>query len=79
MTDDKFSEVAAAAINAAQQVLYDAGVDDLLVHQLGFAKATDVKSGKKDLDLQITYFQCPCWDCTTGPGPCICNGPACGK
>lgn len=76
MTDEKFSEIACAAINAAQRVIYDSGIRDLAVHTLGFAKTDDMKAGKKDIVSEVTY-DCPCWDCTGGGGPCICNGPAC--
>ncbi|MYN09832.1 hypothetical protein [Pseudoduganella aquatica] len=76
MDDGKFQEAVNAAINAAQRVMFDAGVTDLVVHQLGFSKVADIKAGKKDLKVDVV-FGCPCWDCTQGGGPCICNGPAC--
>ena len=81
LSDEELNEVASKAINAANKVLFDAGITDRLVAQLGFieasaAKKINTKSNNMLLDI-IGIWGCPCWDCTQGPGLCICNGPAC--
>jgi hypothetical protein len=77
MSNKEFEKIANKAINAAQQVIYDAGIEDLVVQQLGFANAEDIKAGKENLEVTLVH-KCKCWDCVnTNGGRCVCCGPAC--
>ena len=81
MDKNEFDKIASAAINAANQVLFDAGVKDKFISQLGFSETSLLKTGIANTDVQALvpseFWSCGCWDCTGGPGPCQCNGPAC--
>jgi hypothetical protein len=76
----KFSDqerTIAAAINAANEVLREAGINETQVVELVVANCNELKDlGAENASKSV--WSCPCWDCVSNDGPrCICMGPAC--
>lgn len=71
----------ADALNAANQVLFEAGFQDRMIVEMGLASVESVKDKTRTgPPLVAETYVCGCWDCVSpgcNEGPCCCEGPAC--
>lgn len=81
---DEKEKIYQEAINAANRVLFYAGITDVIVSEISFMKAEAAQSFVPGSDIEVVgRYVCSCWDCVSpgcgsgGAGPCCCGGPAC--